>query len=115
MTRQTKQKIVIDDDLLEKRQLSSDGLRRLASKMEIQRFVLSCLFQVTVIVMLFRCVVLSVVKAVESMARKIQQEFDVFCEYHADKNSLVWDEGHLFEGFIKGKDYIVCVQSRKKQ
>ena len=114
MTQQTKQKIVIDDNLLEKRQLSSDGLRRLASKMEIQRFVLSCLFQVTVIVMLFRCVVLSFVKAVESMARKIQQEFDVFCEYHADKNSLVWDEGHLFEGFIKGKDYIVCVQSRKK-
>ena len=113
MTQQTKQKIVIDD-LLQKRQLSSDGLRRLASKMEIQRFVLSCLFQVTVIVMLFRCVVLSVVKAVESMATKIQQEFDVFCEYHADKNSLVWDEGHLFEGFIKGKDYIVCVQSRKK-
>ena len=109
MTQQTKQKI-IDDDLLEKRQLSSDGLRRLASKMEIQRFVLSCLFQVTVIVMLFRCVV----KALESMARKIQQEFDVFCEYHTDKNSLVWDEGHLFEGFIKGKDYIVCVQSRKK-
>ena len=113
MTQQTKQKIVIDD-LLEKRQLSSDGLRRLTSKMEIQRFVLSCLFQVTVIVMLFRCVALSVVKAVESMARKIQQEFDVFREYHTDKNSPVWDEGRLFEGFIKGKDYIVCVQSRKK-
>ena len=113
MTQQTKQKIVIDD-LLEKRQLSSDGLRRLASKMEIQRFVLSCLFQVTVIVMLFRCVALSVVKAVESMARKIQQEFDVFREYYADKNSPVWDEGRLFEGFMKGKDYIVCVQSRKK-
>ena len=114
MTQQTKQKIVIDDDLLEKRQLSSDGLRRLVSKMEIQRFVLSCLFEVTVIAMLFRCVALSVVKAVENMARKIQQGFDVFCEYHADRNSLVWDEGHLFEGFIKGKDYIVCVQSRKK-
>ena len=111
MTQQTKQKIVIDDDLLEKRQLSSDGLRRLVSKMEIQRFVLSCLFEVTVIAMLFRCVALSVVKAVESMARKIQQEFDVFREYHADKNSPVWDEGHLFEGFIKGKDYIVCVQT----
>lgn len=113
MTQQTEQKIVIDD-LLEKRQLSSYGLRRLASKMEIQRFVLSCLFQVTVITMLFRCVALSVVKAVESMARKIQHEFDVFREYHADKNSPVWDEGRLFEGFIKGKDYIVCVQSRKK-
>ena len=113
MTPQTKQKIVIDD-LLEKRQLSSDGLRRLASKMEVQRFVLSCFFQVTVIAMLFRCVALSVVKAVESMARKIQQECDVFGEYHADKNSPVWDEGRLFEGFIKGKDYIVCVQSRKK-
>lgn len=113
MTQQTKQKIVIDD-LLEKRQLSSDGLRQLTSKMEIQRFVLSCLFQVTVIAMLFRCVALSVVKAVKSMARKIQQEFDVFREYHTDKNSPVWDEGRLFEGFIKGKDYIVCVQSRKK-
>ena len=113
MTQQTKQKIVIDD-LPDKRQLSSDGLRRLASKMEIQRFVLSCLFQVTVIAMLFRCVALSVVKAVESMARKIQQECDVFREYHADENSPVWDEGRLFEGFIKGKDYIVCVQSRKK-
>ena len=84
MTQQTKQKIVIDD-LLQKRQLSSDGLRRLASKMEIQRFVLSCLFQVTVIAMLFRCVALSVVKAVESMARQILQEFDVFRGYHADK------------------------------
>ena len=100
--------------LLEKGQLSSDGLRRLASKMEIQRFVLSCLFQVTVMGMLFRCVALSVVKAVESMARQILQKFDVFREYHADKNSPVWDEGRLFEGFIKGKDYIVCVQSRKK-
>ena len=84
------------------------------SKMEIRRFVLSCLFQVTVIAMLFRCVALSVVKAVESIARKIRQEFDVFREYHADKNSPVWDEGSLFEGFIKGKDYIVCVQSRNE-
>ena len=113
MTQQTKQKIIIDD-MPEKRQLFSDGLRQVASKMEIQRFVLSCLFQVTVIAMLFRCVALSVVKAVESMARKIQQEYDVFREHHADKNSPVWDEGLLFEGFIKGKDYVVCVWSRKK-
>ena len=105
MTQQTKRIIVIDD-LPEKRQL--------ASKMEVQRFVLSCLFQVTVIAMLFPCVALSVVKAVESMARKIQQEYDVFRENHADKNSPVWDEGRLFEGFIRGKDYLVCVWSRKK-
>lgn len=76
--------------------------------MEIQRFVLSCLFQVTVIAMLFRRVTLSVVKAVQSMARKIrvkvQKEFDVFREHHADKNSLVWNEGHLFEGFNKDED-----------
>lgn len=86
--------------------------------MEIQRFVLSCLFQVTVIAMLFRRVTLSVVKAVRSMARKIrvkvQKEFDVFREHHADKNSLVWNEGHLFEGFNKDEDYTVCVQSKEK-
>ena len=68
--------------------------------------------------MLFRRVTLSVVKAVQSMTRKIrvkvQKEFGVFREHHADKNSLVWNEGHLFEGFNKGEDYTVCVQSKEK-
>ena len=86
--------------------------------MEIQRFVLSCLFQVTVIVMLFRYVALSVVKTLQSIARKIcvnvQQELNVFREFREDRNSPVWDKGRLFESFMKGEDYIVCVQSKRK-
>ena len=86
--------------------------------MEIQRFVLSCLFQVTVIVMLFRYVALSVVKTLQSIARKIcvnvQQELNVFREFREDRNSPVWDERRLFESFMKGEDYIVCAQSKRK-
>ena len=86
--------------------------------MEIQRFVLSCLFQVAVIVMLFRSVALNVVKTLQSIARKIcvnvQQEFNVFREFREDRNSPVWDKGRLFESFMKGEDYIVCAQSKRK-
>ena len=86
--------------------------------MEIQRFVLNCLFQVAVIVMLFRYVALSVVKTLQSIARKVcvnvQQELNVFREFREDRNSPVWDKGRLFESFMKGEDYIVCAQSKRK-
>ena len=86
--------------------------------MEIQRFVLNCLFRVAVIVMLFRYVALSMVKTLQSIARKIcvnvQQELNVFREFREDRNSPVWDEGRLFESFMKGEDYIVCAQSKRK-
>ena len=86
--------------------------------MEIQRFVLSCLFQVAVIVMLFRYVALGVVKTLQSIARKIcvnvQQELNVFYEFREDRNSPVWDKGRLFESFMKGEDYIVCAQIKRK-
>ena len=86
--------------------------------MEIQRFVLNCLFQVAVIVMFFRYVALSVVKTLQSIARKIcvnvQQELNVFREFREDRNSPVWDKGRLFESFMKGEDYIVCAQSKRK-
>ena len=91
---------------------------RLTTKMEIQRFVLNCLFQVAVIVMLFCYVALSVVKTLQSIARKIcvnvQQELNVFREFREDRNSPVWDKGRLFESFMKGEDYIVCAQSKRK-
>ena len=86
--------------------------------MEIQRFVLNCLFQVAVIVMLFRYVALGVVKTLQSIARKIcvnvQQELNVFYEFREDRNSPVWDKGRLFESFMKGEDYIVCAQIKRK-
>ena len=86
--------------------------------MEIQRLVLNCLFQVAVIVMFFRYVALSVVKTLQSIARKIcvnvQQELNVFREFREDRNSPVWDKGRLFESFMKGEDYIVCAQSKRK-
>ena len=73
---------------------------RLTTKMEIQRFVLNCLFQVAVIVMLFCYVALSVVKTLQSIARKIcvnvHQELNVFREFREDRNSPVWDKGRLF-------------------
>ena len=71
-----------------------------------------------VIVMLFRYVALSVVKTLQSIARKIcvnvQQELNVFREFREDRNSPVWDKGRLFESFMKGEDYIVCAQSKRK-
>ena len=86
--------------------------------MEIQRFVLNCLFQVAFIIMLFRYVALSVVKTLQSIARKVcvnvQQELNVFREFREDRNSPVWDKGRLFESFMKGEDYIVCAQSKRK-
>ena len=86
--------------------------------MEIQRFVLNCLFQVAVIVMLFCFVALSVVKTLQSIARKIcvnvHQELNVFREFREDRNSPVWDKGRLFETFMKGEDFIVCAQSKRK-
>ena len=86
--------------------------------MEIQRFVFNCLFQVAVFIMFFRYVALSVVKTLQSMARKIcvnvQQELNVFREFREDRNSPVWDKGRLFESFMKGEDYIVCAQSKRK-
>ena len=91
---------------------------RLTTKMEIQRFVLNCLFQVAVIVMLFCFVALSVVKTLQSIARKIcvnvHQELNVFREFREDRNSPVWDKGRLFETFMKGEDFIVCAQSKRK-
>ena len=72
----------------------------------------------TVIVMLFRYVARSVVKTLQSIAGKIcvnvQQEVNVFREFREDRNSPVWDEGRLFESFIKGEDYIVCAQNKRK-
>lgn len=68
--------------------------------------------------MLFRHVVLSVVKTLQSIARKIcvsvQQELNVFREFREDRNSPLWDEGLMFESFMKGEDYIVCAQSKRK-
>ena len=70
--------------------------------------------------MLFRYVTLSVVKTLQSIARKIcvnvQQELNVFREFREDRNSpvCIWDKGRLFESFIKGEDYIVCAQSKRK-
>ena len=68
--------------------------------------------------MLFRYVALSVVKTLQSIARKIcvnvQQELNVFREFREDRNSPVWDKGRLFESFMKGEDYIVCAQSKRK-
>ena len=111
----TKQTIArVKTDLL--RWIETSG--RLTTKMEIQRFVLNCLSQVAVIVMLFRYVALGVVKTLQSIARKIcvnvQQELNVFREFREDRNSPVWDKGRLFESFIKGEDYIVCAQSKRK-
>ena len=68
--------------------------------------------------MLFRYVALSVVKTLQSIARKVcvnvQQELNVFREFREDRNSPVWDKGRLFESFMKGEDYIVCAQTKRK-
>ena len=68
--------------------------------------------------MFLRYVALSVVKTLQSIARKIcvnvQQELNVFREFREDRNSPVWDKGRLFESFMKGEDYIVCAQSERK-
>ena len=76
------------NDLPEKRQIFSDGLIYLASKVEIQRFAFSSIFKVTVIAVLFLSVALNKVKTLQKMARKngvnVQQKFDIFREYHEE-------------------------------
>ena len=64
------------------------------------------------------CVVIMTLKAVINVAKKIsgyvQQEVDLFHEFNEDDKVPLWDEAGLFEGFLKGMDYEVCVQSKKK-
>ena len=64
------------------------------------------------------CVVIMTLKAVINVAKKIsgyvEQEVDLFHEFYEDNKVPLWDEAGLFEGFIKGMDYEVCVQSKKK-
>ena len=102
-----------------KRQIYADGLRRLALKMDRERPVFRSLVSVIIITIFFvPCAVVIALKAVISATKKIcgyvQHEVDLFHEFYEDDKMPLWDEAGFFEGFIKGEDYEVCFQSKKK-
>ena len=74
------------------------------------RPVFRCLISLLIIATLFTVfrVVIIVLKALVFLAKKfcvyVPRESDLFNELYEDDKVLVWDEGVLFEAFIKGED-----------